>query len=147
MTIIMYLIITWYIYGFSFLTQQVHLRREVDVFGRLLLGPALLLWVRQVPSAVVAFTKARSLSTKSYVVHSYRRVFSLIISPCFSRDFSILHISLFEFFPNLNTWNSTNLIFLLLRNFSNNSERMPPYIDTYLQFFRNFGNYGKNALR
>ena len=36
----------------------------------------------------------------------------------------------------------TNLIFLLLENFTN-SDRTPPYIDTYLQLFPNFGNFGK----
>ena len=40
----------------------------------------------------------------------------------------------------------TNLIFLVLEKFTN-SERTPPHIDTYLQFFPNFGNYGENALR
>ena len=28
-----------------------------------------------------------------------------------------------------------------------NSDRTPPCIDTYLQLFPNFENYGKNALR
>ena len=36
----------------------------------------------------------------------------------------------------------TNLIYLILENFTN-SDRTPPYIDTYLQLFPNFGNYGK----
>ena len=36
----------------------------------------------------------------------------------------------------------TNVIFLLLENFTN-SDRTPPYIDTYLQLFPNFGNFGK----
>ena len=39
----------------------------------------------------------------------------------------------------------TNVIFLVLENFTN-SDRTPPYIDTYPQLFPNFGNYGKNAL-
>ena len=34
----------------------------------------------------------------------------------------------------------TNLIFLLLDNFTNN-DRTPPHIDTYLQLFPNFGKY------
>ena len=28
-----------------------------------------------------------------------------------------------------------------------NSDETPAYIDTHLQLFPNFGNYGKNALR
>ena len=32
----------------------------------------------------------------------------------------------------------TNLIFLVLENFMNNSDRTPPYIDTYLKLFPNF---------
>ena len=48
------------------------------------------------------------------------------------------------FFPNIGML--TNLIFLVLKKFTN-SDRTPPYIDTYLQLFSNFGNYGKNALR
>ena len=40
----------------------------------------------------------------------------------------------------------TNLMFWALENLTN-SDRTPPYIDTYLQLFPNFGNYGKNPLR
>ena len=39
----------------------------------------------------------------------------------------------------------TNLIFLVLENFTK-SDRTPPYADTYLQLFPNFGNYGKKML-
>ena len=38
----------------------------------------------------------------------------------------------------------TNLIFSLLEKFRN-SDRTPPYIDTYLQLFPNFGNLEKNS--
>ena len=48
------------------------------------------------------------------------------------------------FFPNIGML--TNLTFLVLENFTN-SDRTPPYIDTYLQLFPNFGNYGKNPLQ
>ena len=61
----------------------------------------------------------------------------------FRVSFQIFHIFLF-FSPNIGKL--TNLIFLVLGNFTN-SDRTPPYIDTYLQLFPNFGNYGKNALR
>ena len=57
----------------------------------------------------------------------------------FSRNFSIFHIFLF-FPPNIGML--TNLIFLVLEHFTN-SDRTPPCIDTYLQLFLNFGNYGK----
>ena len=46
-----------------------------------------------------------------------------IMPTFFLRNFSIFHIFLI-FFPN--TWNLTNLIFLLLENFTN-SDRTPPY--------------------
>ena len=38
--------------------------------------------------------------------------------------------------------NLTNLIFLLLENFTS-SDRTPPYLDTHLQLIPNFGNSGK----
>ena len=69
-----------------------------------------------------------------------------IISTCFSRNFSVFQIFLF-FFPHMS--NLTNLFFRFLRisRISLNGDRTPPYIDTYLQLFLNFGYYGKNALR
>ena len=45
-------------------------------------------------------------------------------------------------FPNIGTL--TNLIFLVLENFTN-SNRTPPYIGTHLQLFPNCGNYGKKS--
>ena len=73
--------------------------------------------------------------------HSYRRAFFPIFRHLnfVSRNFSILHIFL-GFFPNIGML--TNLIFLVLENFTN-SDRTPPYIDTYLHLFPNFGNFGK----
>ena len=55
---------------------------------------------------------------------------------------AIFQSSIFSWFFSPTVWNFTNLIFLLLENFTN-SDRTPPYIDTYLQLFPNFGNYGK----
>ena len=40
----------------------------------------------------------------------------------------------------------TNLIFLVLENFTN-SDRTPPYIDRYLQLCPNFGNFGRSPIR
>ena len=48
------------------------------------------------------------------------------------------------FFPNIGML--TNLILLVLEN-STNSDRTPPYIDTYLRLFTNFEKFGKNALQ
>ena len=62
---------------------------------------------------------------------------------CFAQFFHLPYFPDF-FFPNIGML--TNLIFLLLENFTN-SDRTPPYIDTHLQLFPNFGIFGKNALR
>ena len=72
----------------------------------------------------------------------YRKVFS-IFSIFFLRNFSVFHIYLFFFIPNMG--NLANLIFLLLENFMI-SDRTPPYLDTYLQLFPNFGNSGEKSL-
>ena len=61
----------------------------------------------------------------------------------FAQFFNLPYFPAF-FLPNIGRL--TNLIFLVLEKFTD-SDRTPPYIDTYLQLCPNFGNYGKNALR
>ena len=56
-------------------------------------------------------------------------------STFFSRNFSIFHIFLGFFSPNIGML--TNLIFLLLENFTN-SDSTPPYIDAYLSAINYF---------
>ena len=60
-----------------------------------------------------------------------KRVFFSKFPTFFSRNFLIFHIFL-GFFSKY--WNVE--IFLVLENFTN-SDRTPPYIDTYLQLFPN----------
>ena len=63
--------------------------------------------------------------------------------PCLAKKKSVMvHI---DFFPGALELCGilTFLIFLLLENFTN-SDRMPPYVDTHLQLFPNFGNSGNN---
>ena len=76
--------------------------------------------------------------------HSYRRAFFSNFRHLFRAIFRSFIFSWFFFFPNIGML--TNFTFLVLENFTN-SDRTPPYIDTYLQLFPNFGIYGKNALR
>ena len=83
-------------------------------------------------------------SCYSYKGHSYRRAFCPDFRHFFRASFQSSIFSCFFCFPNIGML--TNLIFLVLENITNN-DRTPPYIDTYLQLFPNFGNYGKNALR
>ena len=71
----------------------------------------------------------------SFLSKGYFSKFSTFVS----RNFSTSHIFL-SLFPNIAML--ANLIFLVLENFTN-SYRTPPYIDTYLQLFSNFENYGK----
>ena len=66
----------------------------------------------------------------------------IIFDICFAQFFNLPYFPVFF----INIGMLTNLIFLLLENFTN-SDRTPPYIDTYLQLFPNFGKIGKNALR
>ena len=75
------------------------------------------------------------------ISNSYPRAFPPIFRHLFvSRNFSIFQIFQF-FFSNIGML--TNLMFLLLLENFANSDRTPPYIDTYLQLlFPNFGNYG-----
>ena len=89
------------------------------------------------------------LSLKEWCILTY--VFRVIlIGELFFRIFDIFFAQFFNllyfpvFFPNIGML--TNVIFLLLENFTN-SDRTPPYIDTYIQLFPNFGNFVKNALR
>ena len=92
--------------------------------------------------------KGKKEKTKTPLLVNRVRV--ILIGGLFFQIFDIVFAQLFNFpylavfFFNFGTL--TNLIFLLLGNFTN-SDRTPPYIDTYLKLFPNFGNSGKNALR
>ena len=52
--------------------------------------------------------------------------------------FNLLYFPVLFF---LNIGKLTNLIFLVLENFTT-SDRTPPYMDTYLRLFPNFGKFG-----
>ena len=76
--------------------------------------------------------------------YSHRRAFFPNLCHFFRAIFQSSILSCFFF--QINSGMLTNVIYLFLENFTN-SHRMPPYIDTCLQLFPNFGIYGKNALR
>ena len=69
--------------------------------------------------------------------------FFQIFDIVFAQFFNLPYFPVF-FPPNIGML--TDLIFLVMENFTN-SDRTPPCIDTCLQLFPNFGKYGKNALR
>ena len=102
------------------------------------------------PSRAFYYTLARALLVVRVILIGepflYRREFFF---PNFRHFFrAIFQSSIFScfFFPQ-KYWNVNELdIFAFLENFTN-SDRTPPYIDTYVQLFPNFGNFGKNALR
>ena len=78
----------------------------------------------------------------------------ILIGELFSKFSTLFFAQFFNlpYFPGLfcykrNIGMLTNLIFLVLENFTNSDRTPPPYIDTYLRLFPNFGDFGKNALR
>ena len=74
-----------------------------------------------------------SFLSESFFFPNFRRLFRAIFQ---SSIFSCF------VFPNVGV-KFNELDFLLLENFTN-SDRTPPFIDTYLQLFPNFGSYGRN---
>ena len=75
-------------------------------------------------------------------------VWVILIGELFLQIFDIFFAQFFNlpyfpgfFFPIIGML--TNLIFLLLLENFTNSDRTPPYIDTYLQLFPHFGKFGK----
>ena len=86
---------------------------------------------------------ARKTDRTPVSIYSYRGAFSPIFRHFFRAIFQSSIFSCF-FFPNIGRL--TTLIFLFLDNFTN-SDKTPPYIDTYLQLFPNFGNHGNSTLR
>ena len=99
------------------------------------------------PANFFCWPKSAHFKWSTIIVYSYIiGEFFPMFSTFFSRNFSIFHIFLI-FFPNV--WNLTNLIFChsITGEFHEYSDRTPPYIDTYLRIFPNFGKLWKKKRK